>query len=233
MNLGTLFIVSSPIGNLEDTTFRALSTLKEADFILAEDTRRTKKLLTHFTIKTPLQSYRKDNEHRKTESILEAVKTGKKIAMVVDSGTPCVSDPGYYLIREAVRQGIEPVVIPGVSALIYAIVACGLPVSQFFFAGFLPKKKLKRRKFLGNLAESKQTFFLFESPYRINLLLTEIAEELGADTQVVLMREATKVHEETIRGSAGELSACYKEKKWKGEFTIAVTTYATSTTYSE
>lgn len=221
---GILALVASPIGNLEDITFRAIRVLGEADLIAAEDTRRAKKLLVNFDISCPLTSYNKDNEHWKTASLLNKVKRGKKIAFLVDAGTPSISDPGYLIVREAILQGIEPLIIPGVSALTYSIVASGFPVSQFCFTGFLPKKKAKRRLLLKELACHNDTFFLFESPRRINQLVLEIAEEIGPETPIVLIREATKSFEEHLRGSAGEFLEKYCEKAWKGECTIAVTT---------
>jgi 16S rRNA (cytidine1402-2'-O)-methyltransferase len=225
---GLLIIVSTPIGNLEDITFRAVKTLQAADLIAAEDTRRARILLSHYNISCRVTSYHKDNESRKTAGLLKQIKQGRKIALLVDAGTPCLSDPGYLLVRDAIAQGLEPLIIPGASALTYAAAACGFPVSSFYFAGYLPKKKLKRRKRLAEISLHADTFFLFESPYRICQLLGEIAEEIGPDTRVVLIREATKVYEEHIRGSAKELLERFTEIKWKGEFTVAVTIVRTS-----
>ena len=224
-NHGFLALVASPIGNLEDITFRAIHILKQADLIAAEDTRRAKKLLGHYDILCPLMSYNKDNEHRKTSSLLKKVISGKNVAILVDSGTPCISDPGYLLVREGILQGIRPLVIPGVSALTYSIVASGLPVSTFSFSGFLPKRKGKRRVVLKELAQHNTTFFLFESPYRLNQLFLEIIEEIGPETFIVVIREATKTFEELIRGSAKVLLEKYGERKWKGECTVAITTH--------
>ena len=221
---GFLAFVATPIGNLEDITLRALRVLRESDLIAAEDTRRAKKLLSHYDITCSLTTYNKDNEHWKAIHVLNQLKEGKNIAFLVDAGTPCISDPGYLLMREAISQELEPLIIPGVSALTYSIVASGLPVSQFCFVGFLPKKKGKRRSLLKELACQNNTFFLFESPRRINQLVQEIAEEIGAETSIVLIREATKTFEEHVRCPAQEFLEKYAEKQWKGECTVAITT---------
>ena len=221
---GFLALVATPIGNLEDTTLRAIRILRTADLVAAEDTRRAKKLLLHYNITCPLTSYNKDNEHWKTVHLLNKVKLGENIAALTDSGTPSISDPGYLLVREAILQEISPLIIPGVSALTYSVVACGLPVSQFCFSGFLPKGKQKRRSQLKKLACHNDTFFLFESPKRVNQLLLEIVEEIGPETSVILIREATKSFEEHLRGSATELLNEHGERIWKGEFTVAIST---------
>ena len=220
---GKLIIVATPIGNLGDMTFRAVDTLKSVDLIAAEDTRRAKKLLTHFEISCPLTSLHMHNEKTKSSRLIERVLNGQKVALLSDAGTPCLSDPGYLLVRDAVEEGIEPEIIPGVSALTYAVAACGFPVSDFHFAGFLPQKSGKRRTALKHYLENSKTVFFYESPYRVNKLLLEVIEEIGSETNMVLIREATKLHEEHIRGSAQELHDKYKDKKWKGEFTIAIT----------
>ena len=219
---GKLSLVACPIGNLEDITFRALRILKEADVIAAEDTRRAKKLLHHYEIDTALTSYHSHNEKSKTGNLLDRIERGEKIAMLSDAGTPCLSDPGYLLVRDAVSRGIEPEIIPGPSALAYAVSACGFPVTDFHFLGFLPQKSGKRRKALTYAADHYRTFFIYESPFRITKLLNEISEEIGPDTELVLIREATKKFEEHIRGTAGELIKSFGEKKHKGEFTVAV-----------
>ena len=223
-NFGFIALIATPIGNLEDITLRAIKVLKQVDLIAAEDTRRAKKLLFHYEIPCPLTSYNKDNEHWKTAHLLREVKSGKNIGFLVDSGTPCISDPGYLLVQKALAEGITPLIIPGVSALTYSIVACGLPVAKFAFAGFLSKRKMKRRTGLKELAQHNETFFIFESPHRMNQLLHEIFEELGPKTFLVVIREATKSFEEQIRGSAEELLEIYGQRKWKGECTIAITT---------
>ena len=221
---GWLALVATPIGNLEDITLRALRVLKEADLIAAEDTRRTRKLCSHFDIHTRLISYHAHNEHRKTEKLLDMVERGKRVAVLSEAGTPSVSDPGFLIVRAALARGIEPVVIPGASALTYAVVAAGLPVDRFTFLGFLPPKPGKRRRFLEALKETETTVFLFESVHRIPGLLEDIAEVLGPHTPVAVIREATKLHEERIRGTAAEILARHGTRDWRGEFVVAIDT---------
>ena len=211
-----------PIGNLSDIPLRALETLREATIVAAEDTRRAKGLLTHFEISKRVISYHAHNEKHKTERMVEEVEGGARIAMLTDAGTPSISDPGFVLVRAAVERGIEPVIIPGVSAMCFAATACGFPVTHFSFAGFLPQKGLKRRTRLAAIAQDVPTVILYESPHRVSKLLVEISETLGPGTRVVIVREATKRHEEVIRGTAGELAAQCAEKTWKGEITVAI-----------
>ncbi|NQZ68172.1 MAG: 16S rRNA (cytidine(1402)-2'-O)-methyltransferase [Lentisphaeria bacterium] len=223
MNEQTLIsLVATPIGNLEDMTFRAVRILKEVDLIAAEDTRHAKKLLNHYEIKTPLTSYHMHNEKGKTDSLLDRVEGGLHLAMLSDAGTPCISDPGYLMVRDAIARGIKIELIPGASALTYAAAVCGFPITDFHFHGFLPQKSGKRKRVLESIKDHPSTYFFFESPYKMNRLLNEVKEVLGEDTQMFLLREATKLHEEHIHGSAGELQEMYAEKKWKGEFTVAV-----------
>lgn len=219
---GWLALVATPIGNLEDTTLRAIRTLREADLIAAEDTRRARKLCAHFEISTQLTAYHAHNEHRKTQWLLDAVASGRKVAVLSDAGTPCVSDPGFLIVRSALERGIEPEIIPGVSAVTYAVVAAGFPVDRFVFLGYPPVKAGKRRTFLTAIADYHTTAILFESPHRIGRLLGDIADCLGRDTQVALIREATKRYEERIRGTAGELSERLCGRNWKGEIVLAV-----------
>lgn len=219
---GWLALVATPIGNLEDMTFRAVRTLREADCIAAEDTRRAGKLCAHFDIDTPRTAYHAHNEHRRTAALLDRVEAGERIAVLSDAGTPAVSDPGFLIVREALARGIEPVVIPGVSALTFAVVACGLPVDRFHFAGFPPQKGGKRKTLLEEIGRVGGTWFLYESPYRIAKLLGEIVETLGGDTAVALVREATKLHEECVRGLAGDLLERYQNCNAKGEFVVVV-----------
>ncbi len=219
---GKLSIVATPIGNLEDITLRALNVLREADLIAAEDTRRTQKLLNHYEIKTRTVSYHSFNEHRKTAELLEKVASGLKLAVVSDAGTPCIADPGFLMVREAVKMGIEPEIIPGVSSLTFAVAASGLPSDRFAFYGFLPVKPGKKQKVLEDIRESGRTAVVFESPFRIGKTLNAIAEYVGADAAVALVREATKLHEEIIRGTAGELRDIAEKANWKGEFVIVV-----------
>lgn len=219
---GWLAIVASPIGNLEDMTFRAVRTLKEADCIAAEDTRRAAILCRHYDIATPRTAYHAHNEHRRTEALLDRVEEGARIALLSDAGTPAVSDPGFLLVREALKRGLSPVVVPGVSALTFAVVAAGLPVDRFHFGGFVPQKKGKRHTFLQTAAQTGGTWFCFESPYRIVKLLNDIRDVIGESTPVALIREATKRHEETIRGTADELLANQSELTVRGEFVVAI-----------
>ena len=217
---GKLYLVSTPIGNLEDITLRALRVLKEVDLIAAEDTRHTRQLLTHFDIHAKLESFHAFNEHDRAAKLAERVSDGLTLALVSDAGTPSVADPGFLLVREALKLGIEPVVIPGVSAVTFAVTASGLPVDKFSFRNFAPVKPGKRRKFFEAIRDAGETVFFFESPYRVAKALAEIAEVAGPDARVALVREATKLHEEVLRGSAAELAALKRE--WKGEFVIGV-----------
>lgn len=219
---GWLALVATPIGNLEDMTFRGARILSEADCIAAEDTRRAAKLCSHFDIHTPRTAYHAHNEHRRTEGLLDRVERGEKIAILSDAGTPAVSDPGFLIVREALKRGIEPVVIPGVSALTFAVVAAGLPVDTFHFAGFLPQKSGKRRSALATMGQVGGTWFLFESPHRIGRLIQEVVDVLGEDTRLALVREATKVHEECIRGLAGELLTEGVGLSARGEFVVGM-----------
>ena len=217
-----LALVASPIGNLEDLTFRALRVLREAELIAAEDTRRARILLTHYQITAPLTSLHAFNEHRKVASLLTQVLAGKRVAVLSDAGTPGLADPGYLLVREALTRGVEPLVVPGVSALTYAVVAAGLPVHEFHFAGFLPHKTGRRRAVLTRLASGAGTVFLFESPHRVTRLLEDLAATFGPDARVAILREATKLHEEHRRGSVAELLAATAGQVWRGEVTVAV-----------
>ncbi len=219
---GWVALVATPIGNLEDITLRALRTLEEADTIAAEDTRRARRLLAHHQIKTRVTPYHAFNEHRKTEQLLERVAGGERIAVLTDAGTPTLSDPGFLLVRTARQIGIEPVIIPGVSALTFAVTAAGMPVDQFMFAGFPPRKAGRRRNFLRQLPVAELTCFLYESPHRIPRLLDEIAAMIGPTTPVTLIREATKLHEQIIRGSAAELAEQFAGQQCKGEFTVVI-----------
>ncbi len=217
-----LALVATPIGNLEDITLRALRMLREADIIAAEDTRRTAKLCSHYGIKAQLTSFHAHNEHKKTPALLERVESGRRVALVSDSGTPLISDPGFPLVREAVRRGIEPEIIPGPSALTYAVVAAGLPADRFQFHGFPPRKGGKRRNFLSSLKDCDSTVFLFESVHRIEQLLEDILCVCGEDTEVAVIREATKLHEERLRGAVGQILSKHGGRQWKGELVVAI-----------
>lgn len=219
---GKLYLVSTPIGNLEDITLRALSVLKSVDLIAAEDTRHTRQLLSHFDIHTRLVSFHAFNEHRKAEGLIGQILEGLKVASVSDAGTPSVADPGFYLVREAVRNGIVPEVIPGVSAVTFAVTASALPVDKFAFLGFPPVKSGRRRKFFEAIREENKTVFFFESPHRIAKTLPELAEIIGPEAQIAIVREATKLHEEVLRGTAAELAELAEKRDWRGEFVIGV-----------
>lgn len=216
---GKLFLVSTPIGNLEDITLRALNTLKSVDLIAAEDTRHTRQMLAHFDIHSRLESCHAFNEHSKVASLIEFVRDGHSVALVSDAGTPSVADPGFLLVRSALEAGIEPVVIPGVSALTFSVTASGLPVDKFAFWGFAPVKPGKRGKFFARILADGRTGFFFESPFRIARTISEIAQ-LAPDAKVAVIREATKIHEEILRGSAAELAALKRD--WKGEIVVGV-----------
>lgn len=219
---GALYIIATPIGNLEDITLRALRILKECDAVFAEDTRRTRVLLDKYEIHKRLESYHIFNEHGKTPELLRRVQNGEKIALVSDAGTPCIADPGFLLIREAVNSGIEPEIIPGVSSLTFAIAASALPSDKFTFYGFLPVKSGRRSAMLERIASEDKTCIIFESPYRIAKLLKEVNDVLGPDTPVALVREATKLHEEILRGKVSEILNDTALRNWKGECVLVI-----------
>ena len=217
---GKLYIVSTPIGNLEDITMRALRILKEVDVIAAEDTRHTRQLLSHFDIHCPrLESCHAFNEHGKVDRLLDEVENGVNMALVSDAGTPSVADPGFLLVRSALEREIEPVVIPGVSAVTFAVTASGLPVDSFTFRNFAPVKPGKRQKFLESIVADERTSFFCESPFRIARTIAEIAA-ISPESRIAVIREATKLHEEIIRGSAAEVAA--QNRQWKGEIVVGV-----------
>ncbi len=220
--IGKLSIVTTPIGNLEDMTFRAVRVLEEADTVLCEDTRRTIILLNHFQLKKKVESYHIFNEHAKTAGLIERVKRGGKLALVSDAGTPCIADPGFLLIREAANAGIMPEIIPGVSALTFSICASGLPSDRVTFYGFIPVKSGKRASILQEIAKSNHTAVIFESPFRIEKLISEIMEYISPDVRIAIVREATKLHEEVIRGTASEIAEQNKDRVWKGEFVCVI-----------
>ena len=217
---GTLFIVSTPIGNLADITFRAVETLKTVSFIAAEDTRRTRKLLNHFDIKTKLISYYEHNRFARIPQILQHLESGKDVAVVTDAGTPGVSDPAYKLIRSVIQVDVKVEPIPGPSAFLTALVASGLPTDRFLFVGFLPPKKGRRKK-LSNLASHEATLILYENPKRVVKTLSDIATFLG-DRPAVVCRELTKVHEEIIRGTISELLSYFSRNSPRGECVIMI-----------
>jgi 16S rRNA (cytidine1402-2'-O)-methyltransferase len=219
---GKLHIVSTPIGNLEDITLRALRILKEVNLIACEDTRVTKKLIFHYQIQKPLTSYHEHNEKEKAEELVELLESGKNIALVSDAGTPGVSDPGYRLVKLALEKGIEVIPIPGPSAAIAALSVSGLSTSSFAFFGFLPRSDKKRKEFLEEIRERTQTLIFYESPHRVSKTLLSILETLG-DRQVSVSRELTKMFEETVRERISRVIEILGERKeLKGEFTIVV-----------
>jgi 16S rRNA (cytidine1402-2'-O)-methyltransferase len=218
---GILYIVSTPIGNLEDITLRALRILKEVDLIAAEDTRHTGLLLRHFGIQKPLTSYFEGNELRKKEFILSRLRQGDRIALVSDAGTPGISDPGFRLIQTAIESQIPVVPVPGPSAVIAALSVSGLPTDAFLFKGFLPHKCKKRRDLLKQLGETKETLIFYESPHRLSQSLKDILDILG-DREAVLTRELTKIYEEVLRGKVSEIQNQVGERKLKGEITLVI-----------
>ena len=218
---GTLYIVSTPIGNLEDITLRALRLLKEVDLIAAEDTRHTGLLLRHFGIQKPLTSYFEGNEFKKRDLILSRLNQGDRIALVSDAGTPGISDPGFRLIQVAIENQIPIVPIPGPSAVITALSVSGLPTDAFLFKGFLPHKSKKRKDLLKQLEETKETLIFYESPHRLNETLKDILDILG-DREIVLTRELTKIYEEILRGKVSEIQNQITKRKIKGEITLII-----------
>jgi 16S rRNA (cytidine1402-2'-O)-methyltransferase len=221
MKSGTLYIVATPIGNLEDITFRALRVLKEADLIAAEDTRHTQKLLSKYDIHTPLTSYHDHNKEEKGPLLVARLLEGKNIALVSDAGTPGISDPGYFLINLAAHENIPVVPIPGATAAVAALSISGLPTDSFVFEGFLPGKRTARIKKLEELATEKRTLVLYEAPHRIIRTVEDMLTVFG-DRRAVLTRELTKVHEEVIRGTLSEILEHLRKGTIKGEFTITV-----------
>jgi 16S rRNA (cytidine1402-2'-O)-methyltransferase len=218
----TLYLVATPIGNLEDITLRALRTLKECDVVAAEDTRRTGQLLKHFGISRPLLSYFQFNEAKRSEEIIERLQRGEKVALVTDAGSPGISDPGERVVKAAIAAGFRVESVPGASALVAALTASGLPTDEFHFIGFLPHKPGQRRKQLERLKVYQGTLVFYESPYRIERLLGEL-NELFAGRRVVLARELTKKFEEYLRGTPAELLEVLKKRSLKGEFVVLVT----------
>ena len=216
-----LFIVPTPIGNLEDMTFRAIRVLKEVDLILAEDTRTSGFLLKHFEISTPAQSHHKFNEHKTVNSIVQKIKGGMTIALISDAGTPAISDPGFLIVRACIEQGVEVECLPGATAFVPALVASGLPNDRFHFEGFLPQKKGRQTK-LTELSEQTCTMIFYESPYRVLKTLTQFAEFFGEDRQTSVSREISKKFEETTRGTLAELVEHFTQHLPKGEFVIVV-----------
>lgn len=222
--MAKLYVVPTPIGNLEDITLRAINTLREVDFILAEDTRTTSHLLRHLGIEKPMHSHHKFNEHATVERVAEAIEAGRDVALVSDAGTPGISDPGFLLVRKCVERDIEVVTLPGATALIPAVVQSGFPCDRFCFEGFLPQKK-GRMKRLTELATEPRTLVIYESPYRVVKCLEQLAETFGAERRVAVVREITKKFEETVRGTISEALEHFRSHEPKGEFVIVVAGY--------
>jgi 16S rRNA (cytidine1402-2'-O)-methyltransferase len=221
LTASTLYLVATPIGNLEDITLRALRTLKECDLVAAEDTRRTGQLLRHFGISKPLLSYFKFSEARRSEEILERLQRGEKIALVTDAGSPGISDPGERVVKAAIGAGFRVESVPGPSAVVAALTASGLPTGEFHFIGFLPHKSGQRKRKLESLKAFEGTLVLYESPYRVEKLLGELNETFGG-RQIVLARELTKKFEEFLRGTPGELLEVIRRRSLKGEFVVLI-----------
>ena len=218
---GMLYVVPTPVGNMEDMTFRAIKVLKEVDFILAEDTRTSSVLLHHFEIKNELHSHHKFNEHQTCQKVVERLLAGQTAALISDAGTPGISDPGFMLVRECVKNGIEVQTLPGATAFVPALVSSGLPCDKFVFEGFLPQKK-GRQKHLAELKDEMRTMVFYESPYRVVKTLEQFAEVFGEDRQVSCCREISKIHEESVRGTMSEVLQHFREHEPKGEFVIVV-----------
>jgi 16S rRNA (cytidine1402-2'-O)-methyltransferase len=223
IDFGILYLVGTPIGNLEDITLRAIRILQEVDLIAAEDTRRTGKLLQHLQIKTPQISYHQHNQTERKEELLDGLQAGKTIALVTDAGMPGISDPGYEIVKAAIASDILVVPIPGVTAAITALAASGLPTDRFVFEGFLPAKGKQRSERLNILKSETRTLIFYEAPHRLLSTLMDLGAVLGEDRQIVLARELTKLHEEWWRGTIGEAIATYSQtRQAKGEYTLVV-----------
>ena len=219
--MSKLYLVATPIGNLEDMTYRAVRILNEADLILSEDTRKTSILLNRYNIKQKLSSFHKFNEHQSLQKIISALKEGMTLALVSDAGTPGISDPGFLLVRECIREKIEIECLPGPTALIPALVLSGIPCDRFVFEGFLPVKK-GRNKRMNELNGESRSMIFYESPHRLHKTLAELAAVLGSERNAVIARELTKIHEEIIRGTLGSLEEETGKRTLKGEIVIVV-----------
>ena len=219
--MSKLYIIPTPIGNLEDMTHRAIRILKEVDLILAEDTRNSAKLLKHYQIETRMQSFHQYNEHKTLQGIVNRIASGEKIALISDAGTPGISDPGFILVRECVRNGLDVECLPGPTAFVPALINSGLASDRFFFEGFLPHKKGRKSR-LEILAQYPYTLVFYESPFRLVKTLEQFAEYFGSDRQASVSRELTKIHEENKRGTLLELLEYFNNKKVQGEIVIIV-----------
>lgn len=219
--MGTLYLVPTPVGNMEDMTFRAIRILKEADLVLCEDTRTSGILLKHFEIKNHLMAHHKFNEHGTSANIVNRLKAGETIALISDAGTPGISDPGFFLARKAIAAGITVQTLPGATAMIPALVSSGFPCDRFVFEGFLPQKKGRKTQ-IESLKDESRTMVFYESPYRVVKTLEQFAETFGADRQVSCCREISKLHEESVRGTLEEVITHFKETAPRGEFVIVL-----------
>lgn len=220
--MGMLYVVPTPVGNLEDITMRALRVLREADFILAEDTRTTSKLLKHFEIQVPAYSHHKFNEHKTVGGLVERIQNCEHhVALVSDAGTPAISDPGFLLVRECVRNNVEVQCLPGATAFVPALVCSALPSDKFVFEGFLPQKKGRQTR-LNQLKEEERTIIIYESPYRVLKTLVQLKEVFGGERQAAAVREISKLHEECVRGTLDELVAHFTASEPRGEFVLLV-----------
>ena len=217
--MGKLYVVPTPVGNLEDMTFRAVRVLKEVDLILAEDTRTSSVLLKHFEIKKPMMSHHKFNEHKTIEGVVARLEAGENIALISDAGTPGISDPGFLVVRECVRHGIEVQCLPGATAFVPALVSSGLPNDRFCFEGFLPQKKGRMTRLI-TLQSEVRTMIFYESPYRLVKTLTQFSEYFGAEREVAVCREISKLHEECVRGTLAEVIEHFKANEPRGEIVV-------------
>ncbi len=216
-----LYIVPTPIGNLDDITIRAIETLKNSDLILSEDTRHAKKLLSHYKISTKVKSYHLNNEHKKVDEYVELMLQDKIISLITDAGTPCISDPGFLLVREAIKKEIQITCLPGPTALIPALILSGLSSDAFIFEGFLPRKKGRKSK-LYEISQNTKTSILYESPFRIIKTLSDMKETIGSERKIAIVREISKIYEEVFRGTIEEAILEYNERTIKGEFVICI-----------
>ena len=219
--MGTLYIIPTPVGNMEDMTFRAIRILKEVDIILAEDTRTSGVLLKHFGIENRLMSHHKFNEHETSASVVERLRGGQNIALISDAGTPGISDPGFYLVREAAKAGIEVYTLPGATAFVPALVTSGMPCDRFAFEGFLPQKKGRQTK-MESLRYEQRTMIFYESPRRLVKTLTQMAEIFGGDRPACVCREISKIHEDCQRGTLSSLASHFTEQEPRGEIVLIV-----------
>lgn len=220
--MGMLYVIPTPVGNLEDITMRAVRLLKEADFVLAEDTRTSSKLLKHLDIQVPMYSHHKFNEHKTSASVVERIRDcAGHVALISDAGTPAISDPGFMLVRECVRSGVEVQCLPGATAFVPALVCSALPCDKFVFEGFLPQKKGRQTR-LNFLKEEQRTIIFYESPYRVVKTLTQLTEVFGGERQAAAVREISKLHEECVRGSLSELVEHFTKNEPRGEFVLLV-----------